>query len=122
MPKPIQIKGKDYFVNVAVVRGNTASGDVNFFVELYDEEPSFVNGEASVEPVEMIQGFGDAGTLYYQLKGALETCGVKKLRSTGARSGVGPVMPRRLGESLHPSRDPELWLQLAHRARAGRRL
>lgn len=72
MPKPIQIKGKDYFVNVGVVRGNTASGDVNFFVELYDEEPTFVNGEASVEPVEMIQGFGDAGTLYYQLKGALE--------------------------------------------------
>jgi hypothetical protein len=72
LPKPIQIQGRDYYVNLSVARGSTASGDVNVVVELYDEEPTFTNDEASVEPVQTIQCFGDAGSLYYQLKPALE--------------------------------------------------
>lgn len=72
MPKPIQIQGKDYYVNLSVIRGSTASGDVNIIVELYDEEPSFTDDEASVEPVQTLHCYGDAGSLYYQLKPALE--------------------------------------------------
>ena len=41
-------------------------------IELYDKEPSFENNIASVEPVQSIQCYGDAGTLYYELKPALE--------------------------------------------------
>lgn len=67
MPKPIQIQGKDYYVHTVVVSGNTASGDVNIVIELYDEEPTFTNGEASVEPVQTIHAFGDAASLFHQL-------------------------------------------------------
>jgi hypothetical protein len=74
VPKPIQIQGKDYYVNLAVTRGSTASGEVNIVLELYDaaEEPVFTNDIASVEPVETIHCYGDAGTLYYQFHKALE--------------------------------------------------
>ena len=40
-------------------------------VELYDEEPTFLNNVASVEPVQ-VHCYGDAATLYYQFKTALE--------------------------------------------------
>ena len=72
MPEPIQIQGKDYYVNVAVIRGSSKSGEVNIVIELYDEEPSFTNGEASAEPVKTIHCYGDAGSLYYQLKVPLQ--------------------------------------------------
>ena len=72
MPKPIQIQGKDYYLNLDIVRGITATGEVNFVIELYDEEPSFTDGQASVGPVKAIQGLGDAASLYYQLETALE--------------------------------------------------
>jgi hypothetical protein len=51
MPKPIQIQGKDYYLNLSIIRGSAASGDVNIVLELYDEEPTFTNGDVSVEPV-----------------------------------------------------------------------
>jgi hypothetical protein len=72
MPKPIQIQGKDYYVNLAFVRGDPGTGDVNFVIELYDEEPSFTNDVASVEPAKSIQRYGDAASLYHQFKTAME--------------------------------------------------
>lgn len=74
MPKTVQIQGKDYYLNLNVAQGSTASGDVNIVIELYDpsEEPTFSNGEASVEPVHSFHCFGDAGTFYHQLKPAFE--------------------------------------------------
>ena len=74
MPKPIQIDGSDYYLRLSAARGSTASGDVNIVVELYgpDEEPTFTNDVASVEPVRIFHCFGDAGTLYHQLKPAVE--------------------------------------------------
>jgi hypothetical protein len=52
----------------------TRRGDVNIVIELYgaDEEPTFSNGEASVEPVHTFKCFGDADTFYHQLKPAFE--------------------------------------------------
>jgi hypothetical protein len=78
MPQPIQIQGKDYYVNHSITRGSTETGDVNIVIELYDEEPSFLNGVASVEPVESIHIFGDAASLYYQFKEALEVLNVTR--------------------------------------------
>ena len=72
MPKPIQIQGKDYYVNHTITRGETATGDVNIVIEVYDEEPSWVDGVVSKEPVESFQIFGDAGTLYYQFKDVIK--------------------------------------------------
>jgi hypothetical protein len=72
VPKPIQIQSKDYYLHTVVVSGNTASGDVNIVIELYDEEPTFTNGEASVEPVQTIHCFGDAASLYNQLAQPLQ--------------------------------------------------
>ena len=72
MPKSIQIQGTDYYFNLDIVRGDTGTGEVNLVIELYDKEPSFENNIASVEPVQSIQCYGDAGTLYYELKPALE--------------------------------------------------
>lgn len=45
---------------------------MNIVIELYDEEPTFTNGEASVEPVQTIHCFGDAASLYYQLAEPLQ--------------------------------------------------
>lgn len=59
-------------MNLDVIRGSTASGDVNLVIELYDEEPSFTNGVASLEPVRSIHCYGDAASLYYQFREALE--------------------------------------------------
>jgi hypothetical protein len=64
VPKPIQIQGKDYYVKHGIISGSTETGDVNLVFELYDQEPSFTNGQASVKPVQTIQCFGDAETLY----------------------------------------------------------
>jgi len=72
MPKPILIQGKDQWVNLAIIRGDTAGGDVNLVLELYDEEPSWVNGVASVEPAKTIHAFGDAASLYDQFAEALK--------------------------------------------------
>jgi hypothetical protein len=41
-------------------------------IELYDEEPTFRNNVASIEPVRSIECFGDAGTLYHLFKEGLE--------------------------------------------------
>jgi hypothetical protein len=72
--KTIQIEGKDYYVSVGVVSGSTDTGEVNVVIELYgpDEEPTFTNDEASVEPVRTFHCYGDAGTLYHQLGPALD--------------------------------------------------
>jgi hypothetical protein len=74
MPKPIEIQGKDYFINVATFRGSTESGNVEVVIELYDgaEEPSWTNNVPSVPPVHTIRCNGDAGTLYYQFQHAVE--------------------------------------------------
>jgi hypothetical protein len=72
MPKPVQIQGKDYYVNHSISRGETATGDVNMVIELYDEEPSWHNGVVSKKPVQSIHLFGDAGSLYYQFKEAIK--------------------------------------------------
>ena len=72
LPKPIQIQGKDYFVSLDTTRGSSGTGEVNLLIELYAEEPSFTNDNASVEPVQTIHCYGDAGTLYYQFEKALE--------------------------------------------------
>lgn len=72
MPKPIQIQGKDYYGNLSIARGSTSTGEVNIVIELYDEEPTFINSEASVEPVHMIHCYGDAPSLYHQLKTTLD--------------------------------------------------
>lgn len=72
MPKPIQIQGRNYYVNLDIARGSTQSGEVNIVIELYGEEPRFVNNEASVEPVHTIHCYGDAASLYYQFKDALD--------------------------------------------------
>jgi hypothetical protein len=74
MPKSVEIQGRDYHVNVKTMRGNTASGNVEVVIELYDgkEEPSWTNGVPSVPPVQTIRLSGDAGTLYYQFQHAVE--------------------------------------------------
>ncbi len=72
MPEPIRIQGRDYYVNLDIISGSTASGDVNLVIELYEEEPTFTSDVASVEPVESIQCYGDAESLYHQFKDALK--------------------------------------------------
>jgi hypothetical protein len=72
MPKPIEIQGREYFVNVAKVTGSTESGQVEIVIELFDQEPSWLNGVPSVQPAHTIRCHGDAGTLYYQLHGTEE--------------------------------------------------
>ena len=76
MPKPILIQGKDYWVNCVVTKGNTASGDINIVIELYDEEPTFSDGKASTEPVESVHLFGDAASLYHQFEIPLQVLNV----------------------------------------------
>ena len=69
--KPVQIQGKDYYLNLADASGSTKTGDVNVVIELYDEEPTFTNNEASVEPAQTFHCYGDAGAFYYALKPAV---------------------------------------------------
>lgn len=72
--RTVQIEGKDYYLNLNAAHGSTGSGDVNLVIELYDatEEPTFTNGQASVEPARIFHCFGDAGAFYYALKPAFE--------------------------------------------------
>lgn len=72
MPKPIEIQGKPYYVSVAKATGSTGSGDVEIVIELFDEEPSWLNNVPNVEPVHTIRCHGDAGSLYHQVKEPVE--------------------------------------------------
>ena len=69
MRKAVQIQGKDYDLHLVAATGMVPKGDVNIVVELYDQDPVFVNNEPNVEPVHTFHCFGDAGSFFHELEG-----------------------------------------------------